>query len=84
MKGTLVCLFTLLFTLVASAGQRIGDFALLDSEGTFHQMSWYDDHAAVVFLIQSNGCEATRNAIPAYKSLRNKSRPGCGVPVAQS
>jgi len=72
MKRALVCLFTLLFTLVATAGERIGDFALLDSEGAFHQMSWYDDHKAVVFLIQSNGCEVSRGAIPAYKKLRNK------------
>ena len=34
----------------AEASERIGDFSLLDAEGYFHQISWYDDHKAVVLL----------------------------------
>ena len=32
----------------ASAADRVGDFALLDHTGTFHQLSYYGDHDAVV------------------------------------
>ncbi|MEX0619079.1 MAG: redoxin domain-containing protein [Pseudohongiellaceae bacterium] len=55
-----------------AAADRVGDFALLDQEGTYHQLSWYSDHKAVVLLTQSNGCAATQQAIPEYKSLRSR------------
>ena len=35
----------------ASATDRVGDFALLDHTGTFHQLSYYGDHDAVVILV---------------------------------
>ena len=38
-----------------SAGERIGDFALIDNEGTQHHMSWYDDQSAVVIMPQAIG-----------------------------
>ena len=37
------------------AGERVGDFALIDHTGYQHHMSWYDDHDAVVFLPQAVG-----------------------------
>ena len=37
-------------TMAAETAPRIGDFSLLDAEGYFHQMSWYDDHKALVLL----------------------------------
>jgi len=37
------------------AGERVGDFALIDNLGTQHHMSWYDDHQAVVIAPQANG-----------------------------
>ena len=37
------------------AGDRIGDFALIDNQGTQHHMAWYDDQNAVVILPQANG-----------------------------
>ena len=42
------------------ASGRVGDFALLDQQGYFHQMSYYDDHKAVALLVQSSGAKATR------------------------
>lgn len=54
------------------AADRIGDFALLDQDGNFHQLSWYSDQKAVVLLTQANGCRATRDAVPAYQSLRQQ------------
>ena len=40
---------------VEGAGrERVGDFSLLDQDGYYHNMSWYDDHAAVALLVQAN------------------------------
>lgn len=34
----------------AQAGERVGDFALIDHQGAFQHMAWYDDHSAVVIM----------------------------------
>lgn len=34
----------------AHAGERVGDFALIDHQGAFQHMAWYDDHSAVVIM----------------------------------
>ena len=36
---------------LAGAQDRVGNFALIDQEGYSHLMSWYDDHAAIAFLV---------------------------------
>ena len=56
-------------------GQRVGDFALLDHRGKFHQMSWYGDKELLVLFIQGNGCPIARNAVPALKALRDEFGP---------
>ena len=33
------------------AQERIGDFSLLDDQGYFHHMAWYDDHAVIALLV---------------------------------
>ncbi len=38
---------------VAGWSERVGDFALLDHTGRFHQMSYYGDHKAVVLVAHS-------------------------------
>jgi hypothetical protein len=50
--------------------KRVGDFALLDQLGYFHQLSYYDDHKAVALLVQSNGSKATRKQIEAFKAAQ--------------
>ncbi len=56
---TVVRLVLLTLTAAASsalhAGERVGDFALIDHTGYQHHMSWYDDHDAVVILPQAVG-----------------------------
>ncbi|WP_339856714.1 hypothetical protein [Pseudohongiella acticola] len=49
------------------AGERVGDFALIDHTGYQHHMSWYDDHDAVVFLPQAVGLtdQASLSALQA-------------------
>ena len=44
-----------LFSSNLFAGERVGDFALIDHLGAQHHMSWYDDQNAVVILPYANG-----------------------------
>ena len=46
----------ILFTALAGsvfAADRVGDFSLLDQEGYFHQMSWYDNNKAVAIMVHA-------------------------------
>ena len=52
------------------AAERVGDFSLLDQNGKFHHIAWYDDHKAIAFLVQVNGSEATRAAVAEYERLQ--------------
>ncbi|MEX0619392.1 MAG: redoxin domain-containing protein [Pseudohongiellaceae bacterium] len=58
--------------LVAGAAERVGDFSLLDENGYFHHMSWYDDHQAIAFLVQANGSSATLDALPEFSQLKSR------------
>lgn len=64
------CLALMLIPAISTAADRVGDFSLLDHDGYHHSMSWYDDHAAIVFLVQANDSAATATAIPAYDALK--------------
>ncbi len=48
------------------SADRVGDFSLLDQNGYFHQMSYYDDHKAIALLVEVNGTDATVKAIPEF------------------
>ena len=65
---------TLLMTIPAmvAAADRVGDFSLLDQDGFHHGMSWYDDHKAIVFLVQENDNQAVAEAMGAYSDLKLK------------
>lgn len=52
------------------AAERVGDFALLDQNGYFHQMGYYDNHKAVALLVQSNGSKATAKAMAAFRQAQ--------------
>ncbi|OGT70498.1 MAG: hypothetical protein A3H44_04940 [Gammaproteobacteria bacterium RIFCSPLOWO2_02_FULL_57_10] len=54
------------------AAERVGDFALLDQDGFFRHMSWYDDHKAIAFLVQVNGSEQTEAAVASYAALQSR------------
>ena len=53
----------------AAQPAKIGDFALLDHQGKFHQLSWYSDQKAVVIFIQGNGCPITRNGALTLETI---------------
>ncbi len=57
---------------VSFSADRVGDFSLLDQNGKFHQMSWYDNNKVIVLLAQDNSCKEVHAAIPAYDNLRSQ------------
>jgi hypothetical protein len=54
------------------AADRVGDFALLDQDGYFHQMSYFDDHKAIALLVQSNDSKPAAANLEAFKQARAK------------
>ena len=76
-KSKLVVLSTIFpaifatFANSALAGERVGDFALIDHLGAFQHMAWYDDQNAIVILPQANGA-TDQAAVAAIKELRSR------------
>ncbi|PCI75306.1 MAG: hypothetical protein COB20_13230 [SAR86 cluster bacterium] len=60
----------LLIPAISSAADRVGDFSLLDQDGYYHSMSWYDDHKAIALLVQANGNAATAAAVSDFDALK--------------
>jgi len=52
--------------------ERVENFRLLDHTGASHELYYYNDAKAVVFLVQGNSCPIVRNAMPRYKELRDE------------
>ena len=63
----------LAITLTSSANalpDRVGDFALLDSDGAFHQLSRYRNREALVLMSFDNRCASIDTAVGQLKSLQ--------------
>lgn len=58
----------------STLAQRGSDFALLDQNGVFHQLSRYGGAEAVVLFVQSNGDETSHQAMPLLHDLRERYR----------
>lgn len=56
-------------SIAAAALDRVGDFALLDSAGTFHQLSRYQHRKALVIMAHSAECAAMDSLIADYKNI---------------
>ena len=56
----------------AAAAERVGDFALLDETGGFHQLSRYQHRDAVVLLAYDNSCAAARDAADTLATLQSQ------------
>ena len=66
--------FILLFSFGLSAiepGDKVENFRLLDQKGGSHELFYYDNQKALVFLVQGNGCPIARNAAPRFQELRD-------------
>ena len=70
-KITLTAICALLASSPLFAGERVGDFSLIDHEGAFHHMAWYDDREAIVLLPQANGATDSE-ALGALQELRSR------------
>jgi len=54
------------------AQERVGDFALLDQNGDFHQMGRYSYQDAVVLLAQGADCSSFATTLAQYSVVDNK------------
>ena len=54
---------------ISVAAERIGDFALIDHQGVFHHMAWYDDQDAIVLMVQANGAPEVRDSLASFEAL---------------
>jgi peroxiredoxin len=69
-------LILLLSTLVLTNSQvnagpeKIGNFALIDHEGKFHQLRKYGDSKAVVIISTAVDCQENLERLPKYRLLR--------------
>lgn len=72
LKNALLKLFCSLALLpsISAAAERVGDFALLDHEGYFHQMSWYDNKEAIAFFVYSTQDSEVERALPIFTKLQ--------------
>jgi len=73
----LSCLSVLTLTCLAATNvfakpERVGDFALIDHEGVFHQLSRYRDKKAVVLLSHTNACDAANTSVGLLRDLREQ------------
>lgn len=55
-----------------AAIERVGDFALLDAEGEFHQISRYIHRNAVVMMSYSPSCVAMDSKLESFQALHAK------------
>jgi len=55
-----------------AAPQRAGDFALLDQQGYFHHMAWYNNNKAIAFLVHSSGASETSAALASYQDVKSR------------
>lgn len=61
--------FTLLSGNVSALPDRVGDFALLDIHGEFHQLSRYKNKEALVLMSYDPSCASMDNAVAQLQAL---------------
>jgi len=65
-------LFSAFSTLASAALDRVGDFALIDNTGTFHQLSRYQHRKALVLMAYSDECATMETLLDNYKSIADE------------
>lgn len=61
---------TLLSVEVHAGAERVGNFALIDHQGSYHQLQKYSDSRAVVIIAISANCQENIEKLPKYRLLR--------------
>src|SRR5690606_11394635 len=74
MKKSLLSIIFFLSFLSASlsSARDVDDFALLDHEGSFHQLSRYAHKDAVVLYVYGNNCSVSDTSLPKLSALADK------------
>ena len=74
MKNRLIpyLIMTLMACVGTSQANTIYDFALIDQQGKFHQLSWYGDQSAIVFFFQDTQCGDDDAALQQYAKLKQQ------------
>ena len=62
------------FAFALSPGETVDNFRLPDHQGGSRELYYLSDMKAVVLMAQGNGCEASRQAVPGLKTLRDQYR----------
>ncbi len=52
-------------------GDKVENFRLLDQKGGSHELFYYDDQKALIFLVQGNGCPIVRHAAARFQELKD-------------
>ena len=52
-------------------GDKVENFRLLDQKGSSHELFYFSDKKALVFLVQGNGCPIVRHASPRFQELKD-------------
>lgn len=72
-KGVFLALASALASGTASASlDRTGDFALLDSDGEFHQLSRYQHRKAVVLMSYAQACAGIDASLARYQQMHSR------------
>ena len=70
-KSLIFTLFLSLGLFAIEPGDRVENFRLLDQKGSSHELFYYSDQKALVFLVQGNGCPIARLAAPRFQELKD-------------
>jgi hypothetical protein len=73
----LALLLSLISLSAIALPERVGDFALLDTDGEFHQLSRYRNKEAMVLMSYDSSCMAIDSALTSIKSLQIDDRNRC-------
>lgn len=68
----LISLLILVSSAQASPARAVRDFALIDHQGVFHQLSDYADHRAVVLYSYGSDCDVASGAVDKLSFLQDK------------
>ena len=55
-------------------GEHVDNFALLDSQGKYHDLYYLSDAKAVVLMTHENDCRAVKEALPALEAGKGRLR----------
>ena len=67
---SLLSVVALVTVQLGSASERVDNFALLDHEGSYHQLRKYGDNKAVVIISIASTCVENIDKLPKYRLLR--------------